>query len=273
MASAALDRGPPAYVIGAKNFSEQYILAELMADRLEARGARVERKINLGSAVAYRALAAGEIDAYVDYSGTLWANVLNRKDNPGRQAVLDQLRSGLKQRDGVVLLAPLGFENAYALAMRRDKAQALGIATLADLAAKGGGLTMGGDLEFFSRPEWNSVETAYGLSFKARRQFQPTFMYRALASGEADVISAFSSDGRIAADDLILLADPKGALPPYDAVILIAPQRAGDKRLTSALAPLAGSIDVQTMQAANYAVDRDTDKLSAAQAAKLLEGK
>ncbi|MBU4433815.1 MAG: ABC transporter permease/substrate-binding protein [Alphaproteobacteria bacterium] len=273
LASTALDRGPPAYVIGAKNFSEQYILAELMADKLEARGARVERKINLGSAVAYRALAAGEIDAYVDYSGTLWANVLNRRDNPGRQAVLDQLRSGLKQRDGVVLLAPLGFENAYALAMRRDKAQALGIVTLADLAAKGGGLTMGGDLEFFSRPEWKSVETAYGLSFKARRQFQPTFMYRALASGEADVISAFSSDGRIAADDLILLADPKGALPPYDAVILIAPQRAGDKRLTSALAPLAGSIDVRTMQAANYAVDRDTDKLGAAQAAKLLEGK
>ncbi len=273
LAGAALSQGQPAYVIGAKNFSEQYVLAELMVGRLEAGGARVERRINLGSAVAYRALAAGEVDAYVDYSGTLWANVLGREDNPGRQAVLDQLRTGLKDRDGVVLLAPLGFENAYALAMRRDTAERLGIKTLADLAARGGSLTMGGDLEFFSRPEWKSVETAYGLSFKARRQFQPTFMYRALASGEADVISAFSSDGRIAADDLVLLGDPKGALPPYDAVILISPKRAGDRRLIAALSPLAGSIDVKRMQAANYAVDRDANKLSAAEAAKMLEGK
>jgi osmoprotectant transport system permease protein len=271
LAAGALSQGRPSYVIGAKNFSEQYVLAELMATRVEARGGRVERKINLGSAVAYRALAAGEIDAYVDYSGTLWANVLNRKDNPGRAAVLDQLKTGLKERDGVVLLAPLGFENAYALAMRRDTAERLGIKTLADLAAKGSTLTMGGDLEFFSRPEWKSVESAYGLSFKAKRQFQPTFMYRALESGEADVISAFSSDGRIAADDLVLLGDPKGALPPYDAVILISPKRANDKRLIGALAPLAGSIDVTRMQAANYAVDRDANKLSAAEAAKMLE--
>ena len=262
---------PAGYVIGAKNFSEQYILAEVMADRLEGQGASVTRKINLGSAVAYRALAAGEIDAYVDYSGTLWANVLGRTDNPGRAAVLDGLRAELKRRDGVVLLAPLGFENAYALAMRRDRAQALGIKTLADLAAKAPQLTMGGDLEFFSRPEWASVETTYGLRFKAKRQFQPTFMYRALSSGEADVISAFSSDGRIAADDLVVLADPRGALPPYDAVLLIAPGRAGDARLKRALAGLDGAIGVEAMRAANYAVDRDRDKRSPAQAARMLE--
>jgi len=262
---------PASYVIGAKNFSEQYILAEVMADRLEGQGASVTRKINLGSAVAYRALAAGEIDAYVDYSGTLWANVLSRKDNPGRAAVLDGLRTELKRRDGVVLLAPLGFENAYALAMRRDRAQALGIKTLADLAAKAPQLTMGGDLEFFSRPEWASVETTYGLRFKAKRQFQPTFMYRALGSGEADVISAFSSDGRIAADDLVVLGDPKGALPPYDAVLLIAPGRAGDERLRRALAGLDGAITVEAMQKANYAVDRDAGKVSPSQAAKALE--
>ncbi|WP_454761136.1 glycine betaine ABC transporter substrate-binding protein [Caulobacter segnis] len=260
----------PAYVIGAKNFSEQYILAELMAGKLEGQGASVQRRVNLGSAVAYRALASGEIDAYVDYSGTLWANVLNRTDNPGRQAVLDGLRTELKARDGVVLLAPLGFENAYALAMRRDRAEALGVKTLADLATKAPQLTMGGDLEFFSRPEWAAVVKAYGLEFKSKRQFQPTFMYRALESREADVISAFSSDGRIAADDLVLLGDPKGALPPYDAVILVSPKRAGDRRLLDALTPLSGSIDVKTMQAANYAVDRDTGKKSPAEAAGLL---
>jgi osmoprotectant transport system permease protein len=269
--AADLAPRPARYVVGAKNFSEQYILAELMADRLEGQGAAVTRKINLGSAVAYRALAAGEIDAYVDYSGTLWANVLGRKDNPGRVAVLAGLRAELKRRDGVVLLAPLGFENAYALAMRRDRAQALGIRTLADLAAKAPQLTMGGDLEFFSRPEWASVETAYGLRFKAKRQFQPTFMYRALGSGEADVISAFSSDGRIAADDLVVLADPQGALPPYDAVLLIAPGRAEDARLRKALAGLDGAITVEAMQKANYSVDRDTGKVSPGEAARALE--
>jgi osmoprotectant transport system permease protein len=269
--AADLAPRPSSYVVGAKNFSEQYILAELMADRLEGQGAKVTRKINLGSAVAYRALAAGEIDAYVDYSGTLWANVLGRHDNPGRAAVLDGLRTELKRRDGVVLLAPLGFENAYALAMRRDRAQALGVKTLADLAANAPQLTMGGDLEFFSRPEWASVETAYGLRFKAKRQFQPTFMYRALESGEADVISAFSSDGRIAADGLVLLGDPKGALPPYDAVLLIAPGRADDARLHQALAGLSSAISVQAMQAANFSVDRDADKRSPGEAARALE--
>lgn len=270
LAFGALAQGRPAYVIGAKNFSEQYILAELMAGWLERDGASVQRRVNLGSAVAYRALAAGEIDAYVDYTGTLWANVLNRKDNPGRQSVLSGLRSELKARDGVVVLAPLGFENAYALAMRRDRAEQLGIKSLADLAVRAPQLTMGGDLEFFSRPEWAAVEAAYGLRFKAKRQFQPTFMYRALESREADVISAFSSDGRIAADDLVLLTDPKGALPPYDAVILVSPKRAGDQRLIGALKPLGGSIDVKAMQAANYAVDRDTGKKSPAEAAAML---
>lgn len=270
LAPLVVSQDKPAYVIGAKNFSEQYILAELMAGRLEAEGASVQRRVNLGSVIAYRALASGEIDAYVDYSGTLWANILHRQDNPGRAAVLEGLRTELKDRDGVLLLNALGFENAYALAMRRERAQALGIKTLADLAAKAPQLTMGGDLEFFSRPEWAAVEKAYGLRFKAKRQFQPTFMYRALAGGEADVISAFSSDGRIAADDLVLLGDPKGALPPYDAVILVSPKRAGDRRLLDALAPLGGSIDVQAMQAANYAVDRDTGKKSPAEAAGLL---
>jgi osmoprotectant transport system permease protein len=260
-----------AYVVGAKNFSEQYILAELMAGRLERAGAQVSRKEDLGSAVAYRALAAGEVDAYVDYSGTLWTNVLGRKDNPGRAVVLSQLAAELKRRDGVVVLGSLGFENAYALAMRADRAKALGVASIADLARQASGLTMGADLEFLSRPEWKAIDAAYGLNFKSRRSYQPTFMYRALADGEADVISAFSSDGRIAADRLTVLSDPKAAIPPYDAVILISPRRAGDRRLLEALRPLVGKIPVRGMQAANYSVDRDQDKRSPAQAARALE--
>ncbi|MDB5463359.1 MAG: substrate-binding region of ABC-type glycine betaine transport system [Phenylobacterium sp.] len=259
------------YVVGAKNFSEQYILAELIADRLEKAGAQVSRKEDLGSAVAYRALASGELDVYVDYSGTLWTNVLNRKDNPGRAEVLKQLTAELKRRDGVVVLGSLGFENAYALTMRPDRAKALGVASIADLAREAPRLTLGSDLEFLSRPEWKAVETAYGLKFKTKRSYQPTFMYRALEGGEADVISAFSSDGRIAADKLVVLSDPKAAIPPYDAVVLISPKRAGDRRLTDALKPLIGAIPVSAMQAANYSVDRDQGKASPAEAAKALE--
>ena len=261
---------PAAYVVGAKNFSEQYILAELMAERLERTGAAVLRKEDLGSAVAYRALAAGELDVYVDYSGTLWTGVLGRTDNPGRGEVLAQLTTELKRRDGVLVLGSLGFENTYAFAMRADQAKSLGVASLSDLAREAPRLTLGTDIEFLSRPEWKAVDAAYGLKFRNKRSFQPTFMYRALSGGDADVISAFSSDGRIAADKLIVLADPKGAIPPYDAVILISPKRASDKRLIDALRPLVGAIPVGTMQAANYSVDRDTGKATPAQAARTL---
>jgi osmoprotectant transport system permease protein len=261
---------PGTYVVGAKNFSEQYILAELMAERLERTGAHVSRKEDLGSAVAYRALASGEVDVYVDYSGTLWTNVLGRTDNPGRAAVLRELTAELKRRDGVVVLGSLGFENAYAFAMRADRAKALGIASLDDLAREAPKLTLGSDLEFLSRPEWNAVDGAYGFTFRAERSFQPTFMYRALASGEADVISAFSSDGRIAADRLVVLSDPRGAIPPYDAVVLVSPRRAGDRRLLDALAPVVGAVSVDAMRAANYSVDRDDGKVTPAQAARAL---
>ena len=270
--AAGLNRAQ-AYTVGAKNFSEQYILAELMAERLEKAGAQVSRKEDLGSAVAYRALAAGEIDAYVDYSGTLWTNVLNHKDNPGRAEVLRQLTAGLKTRDGVTVLGSLGFENAYAFVMRPERAAALHVASIADLAREAPKLTLGSDLEFLSRPEWKAVEAAYDLNFKTKKSYQPTFMYRALEGGEADVISAFSSDGRIAADKLVILTDPKGAIPPYDAVVLISPKRAGDRRLLEALRPLIGKIDVGAMQAANYSVDRDQGKASPAEAARALEAR
>jgi osmoprotectant transport system permease protein len=117
------------------------------------------------------------------------------------------------------------------------------------------------------------VEAAYGLRFKTQRSYQPTFMYRALAGGDADVISAFSSDGRIAADRLVILADPRGAIPPYDAVLLVSPKRAEDARLMGVLRPLIGKIPVEAMQAANYSVDRDQGKASPAQAARALSEK
>lgn len=260
-------------VVGAKNFSEQYILAELMERRLRAAGYRTERRDNLGSAIAYRALAAGDIDVYVDYSGTLWANVLHRTDTPSAKVMLETLSRNLAQRDQVRLLGSLGFENAYAFAMKRARAQALGIADLDDLARASSGLRLATDLEFLNRPEWSAVEARYRPAFQTARPYSPTFIYRALGEDSADVITAFSSDGRISAMDLVTLADPRDALPHYDAVLLLAPRTARDERLIAVLQPLIGGIGITTMREANWMVDRDTQKRTPKQAAEWLESK
>jgi osmoprotectant transport system permease protein len=257
-------------VIGAKNFSEQYILADLIADRLAPSDLRVERRDDLGSTVAYRALAAGDIDVYVDYAGTLWTNVLGRSDILPAPEMRAALARTLKARDGVVLLGPLGFENAYALAMRRDRAGELHVRSIADLAVVAPRLKLASDLEFLSRPEWRSVARTYGLHFREQRVYNPTFMYRAIIDGSADVLSAFSSDGRIAALDLVTLSDPKGALPNYDAVLLLSPRAAKDPELVAALKPLIGAISIERMRRANLMVDRDTDKKTPQEAARWL---
>jgi len=259
------------YVLGAKNFSEQYILAELMASRIRSQGASVVQRTGLGSVVAFRALARNEIDAYVDYSGTIWANVMHRADTPPREILLREMSEWLQREQHVTLLGSLGFENAYALAMRRKRAESLGIRSIEDLSRHAAKLSMGGDLEFFQRPEWSAVERAYGLRFAARRQYQPTFMYHAVASGEVDVISAFSSDGRIARDDLLILDDPRQAILPYDAIVLLAPSRADDAQLRSALQPLIGTITIEAMQQANLLVDREQNKQTPRAAARWLE--
>ena len=257
-------------VIGAKNFGEQYILSQLMASRLRRSGFSVSEKSDLGSTIAFRALGAGDIDAYVDYSGTLWGNILHRTDMPGRQAMLDQLAAALKANNGILSLGSLGFENAYIFAMRRDRAEALHIKSLSDLAAHPE-LRIGGDFEIFSRPEWRAVATAYGLGAMKRRQYQPDFLYRAVMSGDADVVSAFSSDGRIARYGLVILEDPKSALPPYDAMLLVGPAHAHDAKFIAALKPLIGSIPLTLMQQANLRVDRDQDKQTPAAAAAWMD--
>ncbi len=257
--------GGETLVIGAKNFSEQYILASVIERRLQAAGYRTERRDNLGSTIAYQALAAGDIDVYVDYSGTLWANILRRTDTPPPA----QMRAELVRRLPVQVIGPLGFENAYALAMRRSRAEALGVRSLEDLARAAPRLTLGADLEFLSRPEWRAVQSRYRLAFAAQRSYSPTFMYRAVADGSADVITAFSSDGRIAALDLVTLADPRRALPSYDALLLAAPGT--DARAIAALAPLVGSIPVERMRRANLMVDRDSDKRTPEEAARWLD--
>ncbi|UAK24408.1 ABC transporter permease/substrate-binding protein [Sphingomonas nostoxanthinifaciens] len=258
--------GTPTVIVGAKNFSEQFILARLIGDRLERAGYRVTYREGLGSAVAFQALSHGDIDVYVDYAGTLWTGAMGRHDIQPRAAMLATIGDWMKSGPHVGLVGPLGFENAYALATRPGR----GLTTIADLAPRAPGLTLGADLEFLDRPEWRAIRDAYGLRFAATRAYSPTFMYRALASGQADVISAFSSDGRIAADHLTVLADPRGAIPRYDALLLVAPARASDPAFVRALQPLIGAIPVERMRTANYMVDRDADKATPVQAARWL---
>ena len=239
------------YVVGAKTFTEQYVLAALMAQRLQAAGLPAITREGLGSNVIYDALATGDLDVYIDYSGTLWANQFHHTDVRPRDELLTELKTTLA-KSNITLFGELGFANAYALVMPRQKAEALGIKSIADLAARTSTMSIAADYEFFSRPEWSGLRAAYGLQFRAQRQMQPDFMYAAVASGEVDVIAGYTSDGLIAKYDLVVLDDPRHAIPPYDAIMLLSPKRADDQALRAALQPLLGKIDIATMREANF---------------------
>jgi len=257
-------------VVGSKGFTEQYVLAELLGAELGAHGFLVVDRPNLGSTILFDALREGTVDVAVDYSGTLWATILKR-DNPApRLAMRIEVASVLLDKYDVVMLGALGFENAYALAMARGRAESLGIRTLEDLARvtqQGINLELGGDPEFFGRPEWTRVRAAYGLEGLTTRGMDSTFLYAAARDGQIDVITAYTTDGRIAAFDLQLLEDPAEVLPPYDAVILLSARAARNPDLVRALAPLLFAISDADMRAANRAVDMDGATVASAAAA------
>ncbi len=247
----ALGRTQATYSIGAKTFSEQYVLAALIEQRLADNGLSARRRESLGSSVVFNALASGEIDVYVEYSGTIWATQMGRTDVKPRREVLAAVSDWLTKQHGIKLLGPLGFENAYSLAMRRKDAEALGIKSISDLARHASRMSIAGDYEFLSRPEWTAIRDAYGLAFREQRTMQPEFMYPAAASGDVDVISAYTSDGRVAQYDLVVLDEPKQVIPPYDAILLVSAKGAADAALLKALQPLVDAIDVTRMREAN----------------------
>lgn len=245
------------YVIGAKPFAEQYVLGSLIGRRIAANGMSAVLREGLGSAVVFDALVAGDIDIYVEYSGTIWANQMKRRDVRPRGEVLAAVKQWLLDKHSVVLAGGLGFENAYTLAMPRKRAEELKIKTLSDLRPHAHDLTIASDYEFFGRPEWQALRATYGLLFKSQRTMQPEFMYPAVAGGDVDVISAYTSDGRVTQYDLATIADDRQAIPPYDAIILISPKRANDTALLNAIKPLIGKINVETMREANMRVSGD----------------
>ncbi|TVQ81088.1 MAG: ABC transporter permease subunit [Phycisphaeraceae bacterium] len=250
-------------VIGAKTFTEQFILARVIAQTLEEAGYRVEINEGLGSIVVFEALLQGRIDAYVDYSGTIWVNNMGREDVPDPTTMLFEMTAWLAGR-GVLCLGPLGFENAYALAMRRDVAERLGVEQTGDLEAHASGLRIGSDYEFFERPEWRAFRRGYGLEFAEEVAFDSTLMYPAVSEGRVDVITAFTTDGRIDAFDLSLIRDEARVFPAYDAVLLLGETAAMDGTLVDALRGLVGSIDDAMMRRANARVDMEGETLDGA---------
>jgi osmoprotectant transport system permease protein len=248
--------------IGGKTFTEQYILVEVLRARLASVGIAADTSQSLGSTVIFDALAHGDIDLYVDYSGTLWSNVMKRPAGTPRAQLLQELDDWLATQYHIRSLGSLGFENAYVLAVRHSMADRLRLNTLADLAQYSSKLAIGGDYEIFGRGEWAAIERAYHPHFKRMVTFDPALLYEAIKHNNVDVITAFSSDGRIVANDLVVLADPLGAAPPYDAMILLGPRLREDARVLCALGNL--HISVETMRRANAIVDQDRQTPAAA---------
>ena len=242
-------------VVASKAFTEQYILVALISRFLEEEGAIVQMRDGLGSAVIFDALANNEIDVSVDYSGTLWGNTLRREDSVGRYRMMAEINAFLLEEYGIYSPGSLGFENAYGFAMSREGAERLGATSIADL--EGQGVTIGADTVFFQRPEWTNSREAYGLQSATPRPMDSTFMYGAVRDGQVDVITAYTTDGRIPAYDLVILDDPRGILPPYDAMLMLSPAAAANDAVAAALSPLLNAITPDMMREANRRVDLD----------------
>jgi len=257
--------------IGAKTFNEQFILADLMSQLLEKNGLTTTQVESLGSTIIFDALANGDIDAYIEYSGTIWANQMKRNTTESPQSALKTIDTWLNTRYGIQSMGALGFENAYTLAMPAVQAKTMGIKTITDLAKHSRTMNIGSDLEFFSRPEWYDLRDTYHLKFAKKRNFAPTFLYDAVAEGKVDVITAYSSDGRIIEYGLTILGDPEHAIPPYDAVILLGPNIPEKQRVIDALAPMIGNITLKMIQQANLMVDRKDDRKTPVEAALWLQ--
>ena len=259
---------PPTIRVGSKSFTESYILAEMVAQLIDQTGeARAERRLGLGgTGIVYGALASGDIDIYPEYTGTIAQAILKQ---PGVTSV-EALRERLAPR-GLVLSAPLGFDNTYALALRRDVAHRLGVRTISDLA-RHPGLTAAFDPGFLEREDgWPGLRRHYGLRLAGVRVMEHALTYPALASGRVDVIDVFSTDGQLARLDLVLLADNRRFFPDYTAVLLA--RRSLVERFPRTWAALerrlAGRLDNTTMAGLNALADLDRRSFADAAAAFL----
>ena len=247
-------------VVGSKNFTEQLVLGEILAQQLERRlGQKMERKLNLGGTlVAHQALVNGAIDLYPEYTGTALTAVLKLPLSPDRARVLDQVRGEYGKRWRLEWMAPFGFDNSFAMVIRGDEARRSSLHTLSEAARQKKGWVMGVGYEFLQRPDgFNGLVRAYRLDIKGEvKTMDLGLLYRALDERQVDMIAASATDGMLSVLDVTVLQDDKHYFPPYEASAVVRMDSLASRPgMREALEALGGKLTNRAMQKLNYEVD------------------
>lgn len=255
--SAPGSGGPADLTIGSKNFTENIILAHMMADLIEDRtGLKVRRTLNLGgSSVTWKALLNNDIQLYPDYTGTIVANYY-QKETGNAQETLKRARE-LVRGNGLEFLEPLGFNNSYALAVTPETAEKYNLKTYSDLAKVSAGLELGAEFEFTDRPDtYPGLKELYNMNFKRVKGMDQGIKYRLISQNDLDVASAYTTDGQIKVNNLVILEDDKDFFPPYDAGAVVRSDLLKKyPEIRDALNELGGKINEENMQEMNALVD------------------
>jgi len=251
---------PRRIVVGSKNFTEQLVLGEILAQQLERRlGQPVERRLNLGGTLlAHEALIHGEIDVYPEYTGTALTAILKRPLPADRAQVLSEVRSEYVTRWHLQWMTPLGFDNSFAIVIHGDEARRAGIRTLSQAARRPGGWVMGAGYEFLERPDgFAGLVKTYGLAIQGQvKTMDLGLLYRALEQRQVDMIAASATDGMLAALDVRVLQDDKHYFPPYEAAAVARTDTLASRPgMREALEDLSGKLTNDTMRKLNYEVD------------------
>jgi osmoprotectant transport system permease protein len=260
--------------VGSKPFGESYVLSEMFAQLLEARGLRVDRRPGLGATeLAFRALRSGAVDVYPEYTGTGLLVLLGEAPRGNAAQVYSRVASEFPRRFGVRWLPPLGFENTYAIAVRRAMADSLGLDKLSDLARIAPRLRAGLTPDFIGRADGlPGLSRAYGMHFRDVRALLPAVKYRALDAGDVDVVDGYSTDGLIDRYGLRVLDDDRGFFPPYQAAALVSEKLARENpAAVTALTELSSRIDAVHMRRWNRAVEAEGQPIPAVAASALRE--
>lgn len=252
-------------IVASKPFAESYVLAEIFAQLLEARGIAVDRRFGLGATeIAFGALREGAIDVYPEYTGTGLSAILGEELRANAEAVYRHVAETFRERWDARWLAPLGFENTYAIAVRRETAEELRLATLSDLAREAGGLRAGFTPDFIGRSDGlPGLRAAYGFEPAEVLPLLQAVKYEALVESGVDVIDGYSTDGLIAGYDLVVLEDDRGFFPPYEAAGLTNGdfwRRRPDA--IAALSELSGRLDVERVREWNRRAESDGDPVA-----------
>ena len=261
-------------VVASKPFAESYLLAEAFAQVLESHGYAVDRRPGFASTeLVFQALIRGDVDVYPEYTGTGLAAILGEAAAGGSAEVFRRVSDAFLARWNVRWLPPLGFENTYAIAMRRAAADSLNLRTLTGLAEAAPGLAAGFSPDFMGRADGlEGLAAEYAIEFRETHSLLQAVKYQALAEGAVDVIDAYSTDGAISRYDLTVLADDRGFFPPYDAAPLVSGDfYANRPEAVLALARMAGRIDVEAVRRANERIEVDGAAVGEAAASLLVD--